>query len=60
MEVVRKNLQDIVKGINCNSVHSAWSDVEYGGCQFGAFSAATPVEHALEIGLMIGCVHILG
>ena len=34
---------------------SAWFDLDYGGCKFGIFSAACPVEglHALENGLIL-------
>ena len=61
MELVRLNRQDILNGINQYNVHSAWFDVDYGGCRFGIFSAATPVEplHALENGLITDCVRIL-
>jgi hypothetical protein len=43
-----------LKAINQYNVHSAWFDVGYGGCRFGIFSAAPPVEalHAIENGLM--------
>jgi hypothetical protein len=39
----------------------AWFHVEYGGCRFGIFSAACPVEalHALENGLMSNCPNTL-
>ncbi len=61
IDLVRRNQQDILKSINQYNVHSAWFDVDYGGCRFGIFSAATPVEplHALENGLITDCVRIL-
>ncbi len=61
IELVRRNRCDILKNINQYNVHSAWFDVDYGGCRFGIFSAATPVEplHALENGLILDCVSIL-
>ena len=61
MELVRQNRHDILKEINQYNVHSAWFDVDFGGCRFGIFSAATPVEplHALENGLISDCVRIL-
>ena len=61
MELVRRNRRDILNNINQYNVHSAWFDVDYGGCRFGIFSAATPVEplHALENGLILDCVQIL-
>ena len=50
-----------LKAINQHNVHSAWFDVGYGGCRFGIFSAACPVEalHALENGLMSDCLNVL-
>jgi hypothetical protein len=61
MELVHQNRHDILKGISQYNVHSAWSDVLYGCCPFGIFSATTPVEplHALENGPITNCVHIL-
>ncbi len=61
MDLVSQNQHDILKNINQYNVHSAWFDVDYGGCRFGIFSAATPVEplHALENGLITDCVRIL-
>jgi hypothetical protein len=58
---VCRNQQDILNNINQYNVHSAWFDVDYGGCCFGIFSSATPVEplHALENGLITDCVQIL-
>ena len=37
--------------INQYHVHNAWFDVSYGGCKYGIFSAACPVEalHAMEM-----------
>jgi hypothetical protein len=61
IDLVRRNLHAILDNINQYNVHSAWFDVDYGGCCFGIFSAATPVEplHALENGLITDCVQIL-
>jgi hypothetical protein len=61
IDLVRQNQHDILNNINQYNVHSAWFDVDYRGCCFGIFSAATPVEplHALENGLITDCVHIL-
>ena len=61
IDLVRRNQHDILNNINQYNVHSAWFDVDYGGCRFGIFSAATPVEplHALENGLITDCVRIL-
>jgi hypothetical protein len=42
-------------------VHNAWFDVNYGGCKYGIFSAACPVEalHAMENGLIKQCLQVL-
>ena len=50
-----------MKAINQYNVHSAWLHVGYGGCRFGIFSAAAPVEalHALENGLMLDAIQVL-
>jgi hypothetical protein len=58
---VPRNQHAILDSINQYNVHSAWFDVDYGGCRFGIFRAATPVEplHALENGLITDCVRIL-
>jgi hypothetical protein len=43
------------------NVHSASFDIDYSGCHFGIFIAATPMEplHTLENGLITDCVRIL-
>jgi hypothetical protein len=58
MDLVRQNQHDTLNHINQYNVHSAWFDVDYGGCPFGIFGAATPAEplHALENGLITDCV----
>jgi hypothetical protein len=50
-----------LQAINQYNVHSVWFDVGYGGCRYGIFSAATPVEalHALENGLIPDGLKIL-
>jgi hypothetical protein len=50
-----------LQAINQYNVHSAWFDVGYGGCRYGIFSAAAPVEalHALENGLIPDGLKIL-
>jgi hypothetical protein len=60
IDLVRRNQHNILNSINEYNVHSAWFDVDYGGCRFGIFSAATPVKplHALENGLITDCVQI--
>ena len=44
----------------CN-VYSAWFDVDFGGCRYGVFSAAMPVEalHSIEGGLIKDVLDIL-
>ena len=64
-----KSIQDLVeqdkskelKAMNQYNVHNAWFDVDFGGCPYGIFSAACPVEplHALENGLMHNCLEVL-
>ena len=52
---------DKLDGINQYHVHNAWFDVNYGGCKYGIFSAACPVEalHAMENGLIKQCLQVL-
>jgi hypothetical protein len=47
--LVDSNNMAALQAINQYNVHSAWFDVGYGGCRYGIFSAAAPVEalHAL-------------
>ena len=61
LELVDSNNVEALKAINQYNVHSAWFDVGYGGCRFGIFSAACPVEalHALENGLMPDVIKVL-
>jgi hypothetical protein len=61
MQLVADNNVEALHSINQYNVHSAWFDVGYGGCCFGIFSTAYPVEalHALENGLMSDCLNIL-
>ena len=61
LKLVDSNNVEALKAINQYNVHSAWFDVGYGGCRFGIFSAACPVEalHALENGLMPDVIKVL-
>ena len=47
--------------LNQYCVQNAWFKVNFGGCPYGIFSAACPVEplHALENGLITTCLKIL-
>ena len=68
-KIKMKSIQDLVeqdkskelKAMNQYNVHNAWFDVDFGGCPYGIFSAACPVEplHALENGLMYNCLEVL-
>ena len=59
--LVASNNVAALKAINQYNVHSAWFDVDYGGCRYGIFSAACPVEalHALENGLIPDAIQVL-
>jgi hypothetical protein len=61
MQLVKDNRQDILDDFNQYNVHNAWFDVSYGGCCFGIFSAACPIEplHSLENGIIPDCLTIL-
>jgi hypothetical protein len=61
MQLVQDNRQDILDAINQYNVDNAWLDVSDGGCRFGMFSAACPIEplHALENGIIPDCLTIL-
>ena len=57
-QLVRDGKTKTLKKYNQYNVDTPWFRVNYGGCQFGIFSAASPVEplHALEIGLISDCL----
>jgi hypothetical protein len=61
MKLVTTNNIVALKAINQYNVHSAFFDVGYGGCRFGIFSAASPVEplHAVENGLIPDALQVL-
>ena len=61
MKLVEDDRQDILDQFNQYNVHNAWFDVSYGGCRFGIFSAACPIEplHSLENGIIPDCLTIL-
>ena len=52
---------DTLHHYNQYNVRSAWFDAEFGGCRYGIFSAAMPVEplHALENGIIPQCLSVL-
>ena len=57
MEIKLKKL----KKLHQYYVQNAWFDVDFGGCPYGIFSAACPVEplHALENALITECIKVL-
>jgi hypothetical protein len=61
MKLVKDNRQDILDDFNQYNVHNSWFDVSYGGCRFGIFSAACPIEplHSLGNGIIPDCLTIL-
>ena len=58
---ITNNQTDILNEICQYNVWSAWFDVDFGGCPYGVFSAAMPVEslHALGGGLIKDILSIL-
>ena len=68
-KIVSKRISDLVtngnldelKSLNQYCVRNAWFRVDFGGCPYGIFSAACPVEplHALENGIIADCLKVL-
>ena len=60
-KLVEQNQEEALKAINQYNVENAWFKVNFGGCAFGIFSAACPVEplHALENGIIADCLTVL-
>jgi len=61
MRYVKENQKKKLQRFNQYRVHSAFFDVCFGGCRYGIFSAAMPVEplHSLEQGIIAVCLAIL-
>jgi hypothetical protein len=61
MQLIKDNKQDIIDNFNHYNVHNAWFDVSYGGCQYGIFIAACPIEplHSVENRIIPDCFTIL-
>ena len=61
VRLVNNNSTKWLKAINQYNVHSAWFDVDYGGCKYGIFTATMPIEplHSLENGIFIQCLDFL-
>ena len=59
--MVQENKSEELKEMNQYNVQNAWFDVDFGGCPYGIFSAACPVEplHAIENGIILNCLEIL-
>ena len=60
-ELVLTNQEDVLKSFNQYNVRNAWFKVNFGGCPYGIFSAACPIEplHSLENGIIADCLKIL-
>ena len=60
-DMVTQKDHEKLHSLNQYCVQNAWFNVDYGGCPYGIFSAACPVEplHALENGLITTCLKIL-
>ena len=60
-DMVDQNRTEELDAMNQYHVQNAWFNVDFGGCPYGIFSAACPVEplHALENGLMNDCIKVL-
>ena len=60
-DLVEKNEFKKLDEMNQYHVHNAWFDVDFGGCPYGIFSAACPVEalHAIENGIINNCIKVL-
>ena len=61
IKLVENNNEDVLKKYNQVNVYTPWFDVSYGGCKFGIFSAACPIEplHSLENGIILDCLTVL-
>lgn len=56
--LVSLNQTKALAKLNQYNVYNAWYDVDFGGCVYGIFSAASPIEplHSLESGLIDDCI----
>ena len=61
IQMVAEDNTEELKSLNQYNVFSAFFNLGYGGCPFGVFSAACPVEplHSLENGLFLDMLNIL-
>ena len=59
--LVENNHVEELADLDQYPIHNAWFDVCFGGCPYGIFSAACPVEplHSLEVGIISDCLNIL-
>ena len=60
-KLVDDNKTEKLKKLHQYNVQNAWFDIDFGGCPYGIFSAACPVEplHTLENGLISECIKVL-
>ena len=59
--MVQRNETEKLRALNQYNVDNAWFNVSFGGCPYGIFSAACPVEplHALENGIIADCLKVM-
>ena len=60
-QMVKLKRHDELDMLNQYHVNNAWFDVDFGGCPYGIFSAACPIEplHAIKNGMVPACLSIL-
>lgn len=60
-QYVTDNEFELLKEISQNNVKCAWFECDFGGCKYGVFSAAMPIEalHAVEGGIFPMALKIL-
>ena len=58
--IQQRDMEEL-QNLNQYCVEKAWFKIDFGGCPYGIFSTACPVEplHAVENGLITTCLKIL-
>ena len=61
LKMVKQNDTEQLKALNQYNVQNTWFEVDFGGCPYGIFSAACPVEplYAFENELIAECIKVL-
>jgi hypothetical protein len=61
IHLVQTNNKETLNKLCQYNVYTSWYDVDYGGCKYGIFSAAMPIEalHSLENGLIADMLDVL-